>query len=133
MRLGLHRFLLSALAGVALTACTTWDIALMNHKGKHINDIVAAWGPPARIQPDPNLPVGHLVYTYSSSGRIEWNEAIGSYSAPSIAVGGVNTGTIYARRSAIGSCFTSLYVDERGIVVGGDLVKDKGVHCEHFW
>nr|WP_277403448.1 hypothetical protein [Achromobacter insuavis] len=106
-----------------LSACTTWDVAMMRHKGKPVNDIVTEWGIPDRVYASEDLPIGQLVYQWQTSGEVSWDQPVGSFSY------GMNGGTIYERRSGIASCYTMLHVDEKGIVVGGELVNN-GTTCK---
>ncbi|CAB3657018.1 hypothetical protein [Achromobacter pestifer] len=123
MRFSFQRAVLACLCGTLLTACTTWDIALARQKGRPVNDLVAEWGPPNKVYASDELPIGQLVYLYSTADNVEWNEAVGSY-------GNFNYGgTIYQRRSGVANCYTSFFVDENGIIVGGNL-ENEGVRCK---
>ncbi|CAB3705597.1 MAG: hypothetical protein J0I68_07990 [Achromobacter sp.] len=123
MRFSFFKALLACLCGAMLSACTTWDVAMMRHKGKPVNDIVTEWGIPDRVYASEDLPVGQLVYQWQTSGEVSWDQPVGSFSY------GMNGGTIYERRSGIASCYTMLHVDEKGIVVGGELVNN-GTTCK---
>ncbi|CAB3888920.1 MULTISPECIES: hypothetical protein [Achromobacter] len=123
MRFSFFKALLACLCGAMLSACTTWDVAMMRHKGKPVNDIVTEWGIPDRVYASEDLPIGQLVYQWQTSGEVSWDQPVGSFSY------GMNGGTIYERRSGIASCYTMLHVDEKGIVVGGELVNN-GTTCK---
>jgi hypothetical protein len=123
VRFSFFKALLACLCGAMLSACTTWDVAMMRHKGKPVNDIVTEWGIPDRVYASEDLPVGQLVYQWQTSGEVSWDQPVGSFSY------GMNGGTIYERRSGIASCYTMLHVDEKGIVVGGELVNN-GTTCK---
>jgi len=123
VRFSFFKALLACLCGAMLSACTTWDVAMMRHKGKPVNDIVTEWGIPDRVYASEDLPIGQLVYQWQTSGEVSWDQPVGSFSY------GMNGGTIYERRSGIASCYTMLHVDEKGIVVGGELVNN-GTTCK---
>jgi hypothetical protein len=133
VRFSFFKALLACLCGAVLSACTTWDVAMMRHKGKPVNDIVVDWGVPDRVYASEDLPIGQLVYMWQTSGEVSWDEAVGSFYVPppgGVSYGfGSNTGTIYQRRTGVASCYTMLHVDEKGIVVGGELVNN-GTTCK---